>query len=308
MARSVIHDQDGHVDDLLSSILLWLSPEVDLQAVTLTEGDCYIHQAFECMIKIATYLDLDGAEIGISEDQPLKAFPENWRRESFVINELPIFSANALKKPHQTGRPRKSQALITDILQHSKEPVTIITTGPLTNVAPVFTERPDLVSRVQECIVMAGAFNVPGNVEQPDSDGSCEWNVYADPHAAKALLESGVPITMIPLDVTNKVPVTSRFLEQLEEQGERSRSSKLAATLYYLVRGFNYFFWDTLTVAVVIKPDLFTFKDARVDIATSGKSAGKTTTAFFGGKKVKLAVEMDKDGFEEMFLKTLKNR
>lgn len=306
MARPVIHDQDGHVDDLLSSLLLWLSPEVDLQAITLTEGDCYVHQAFEAMIKMATFLDLDGAEVGLSDDQPTRPFPENWRRESFVINELPIFSENALKKPHQSGRPRKSQALITDILHNSRNPVTLVATGPLTNLAPIFEDRPDLVPRVEECLLMAGAFNVPGNVDQPDHDGSAEWNVYADPAAAKRLLESGVPMTFFPLDITNQVPVTAEFLERLEQQGDRYRSSKLASKVYSLVRGFNYFFWDTLTAAAILKPDLFAYKEARVDISTSGKTAGKTSTAFFGGKKAKIATQVDREGFEEMFLSTLR--
>lgn len=306
MARSVIHDQDGHVDDLLSSLLLWLSPAVELQAVTITDGDCYAQQAFEAMIKMATFLDLDGAEVGMSEDQPPRPFPENWRRESFVINELPIFSENALKKPHQSGRPRKSQALITDILQHSKTPVTLITTGPLTNIAPVFEDRPDLVAQVEECILMAGAFNVKGNVDQSDHDGSAEWNVYADPPAAKSLLESGIPMTFIPLDVTNQVPVTPQFFERLEQQGDRYRASKLASKVYSLVRGFNYFFWDTLTVAAILDPDLFTFKEARVDISTTGKTAGKTSTVFFGGRKARIATSLDKDGFEELFLSTLR--
>lgn len=306
MPRPVIHDHDGHVDDLLSSLLLWLSPEVDLQAITVTEGDCYAQQAFEAMMKIGTFLNLEGAELGLSEDPVQKPFPDNWRRESFVINELPIFSENAFRKPHQTGRPRKSQALITDILQNSKDPITLIATGPLTNLAPIFEERPDLVSRVQECILMAGAFNVPGNVDQPDHDGSAEWNLYADAPAAKSLLDTGIPLVFVPLDVTNQVPVTPEFLERLERQGDRYRASMLAAKLYSLVRGFNYFFWDTVTVAALLKPELFSFKDARVDITASGKSAGKTSTAFFGGKKAKIAIELDRDGFEDMFLSILR--
>src|SRR5688572_9588229 len=137
MPRPVIHDNDGHVDDLLSSILLWLSAEVDLQAVTITNGDCYADQSFEALLKMATYLNLEGAEIAYSEDEVPHPFPENWRRESYIMNELPIFSDNSLRKPYQQGRARKSQALITDCLNNSKAPVTIVTTGPLTNVSQV---------------------------------------------------------------------------------------------------------------------------------------------------------------------------
>jgi purine nucleosidase len=306
MPRPVIHDNDGHVDDLLSTLLLWLAPQIDLQAITLTDGDCYVQQAYEALVKMATFLDVEGAEIGYSEDPMVNEFPENWRRESYIINELPIFSDNALKKPYQSGRPRKSQALISDCLAHSREPVTIIATGPLTNIAPVFVERPELKDKVQEIIVMGGAFNVSGNVEQPDHDGSAEWNFYADPPAAKTTLDTGIHLKLIPLDVTNRVPITKEFLARLDEQAERYRASQLAAKIYSLVKGLNYYFWDTLTAIAAIRPELFTFKEMRIDISTQGKNQGKSSTSFFGGKKAKVAVEMDKEGFEALFLEVLR--
>jgi len=309
MPRPVIHDNDGHVDDLLSTILLWLAPQVDPQAVTLTDGDCYVHQAYEALVKMATFLDVDGAEIGFSEDVVPNEFPENWRRESYIINELPIFSDNGLKKSYQAGvRPRKSQALIADCLNHSRAAVTIVTTGPLTNVAPVFLERPELKEKVEEIIMMGGAFSVSGNVEHAEHDGSAEWNFYADPAAAKATLDSGIALKMIPLDVTNKVPITKEFLAKLDEQADSFRASQLAAKIYSLVKGLNYFFWDTLTAAAVIRPELFTFKEMRIDISTQGKNQGKSSTTFFGGKKVKVAVEMDKDGFEDLVLEVLRTK
>lgn len=308
MPRPVIHDNDGHVDDLLSSLLLWLAPQIDLQVVTLTDGDCYVQQAYEALIKMATFLDLEGAEIGYSEDPCVNEFPENWRRESYIINELPIFGENALKKPYQTGRPRKSQAMISDCLAHSKSPMTIVTTGPLTNVAPVFLERPELREKVDEIIMMGGAFGVPGNVEQPDHDGSAEWNFYADPVAAKNAIDTGIPLRIIPLDVTNKVPITKEFLARLDEQADAYRASLMAAKIYSLVKGLNYYFWDTLTVAAAMRPEIFTFKDMRIDISTQGKSQGKSSQAFFGGKKAKVAVDMDKSAFEDLVLEVLRTK
>ena len=75
MPKTVIHDHDGHVDDLLSCILLWLSPEIDLQAVGITNGDCYAPQIFEATQKIATLLDIDGPEIAIFGNLPVRARP-----------------------------------------------------------------------------------------------------------------------------------------------------------------------------------------------------------------------------------------
>jgi purine nucleosidase len=303
MPIPVIHDNDGHVDDLLSTVLLWLAPEVALQAVTITNGDCYVQQAYEAVLKMATLLDLEGAEVGYSEDPCVHDFPENWRRESYIINELPIFSENALKKPYQAGKPRKTQALIADVLAHSRIPVTIVSTGPLTNIAPVFESKPELREKVKEMVIMGGAISVPGNVEQPDHDGSAEWNFYADPAAAKSILDSGIPIRLIPLDVTNKAPITKEFLTRLDEQAEAYRASRLASKILSLVKGFNYYFWDTLTAAAVIEPDLFTYKETKLDVVTHGKSQGKTATSFFGGRKVKLATGLQRDAFADLLLK-----
>jgi purine nucleosidase len=307
MARPVIHDNGGHVDDHVSALLLWLAPAVDLLAVTVTDGDCYARQAYEALVKMATFLDLEGTEIGFSDDQVVRCFPENWRRESYIINELPIFGDNALKKPYQSNA-RKSQILIADCLTHSRQPVTIVTTGPLTNVASVFEDRPELVEKVEECIIMGGAMNVAGNVEHSDYDGSAEWNMFADPRAAKSLLETGVPVRLIPLDVTNQTPMNREFLLRLDKQATGSKASLLAAKLYALVKGLHYYFWNTVAAASVIAPDIFTFKEARVDVVVEGRSSGKTASVLFGGRKLRWATGVDKEAFEDLMLSTLASR
>jgi purine nucleosidase len=308
MAKAVIHDHDGHVDDLLSCILLWLSPDVELQAIGITNGDCYSDQAFEAMLKMATFLDLEGAEIGVMEDEMPKPFPDNWRRESYIINELPLFGANDLRKPYQQGKGRRSDVMFGDCLLHSRRPLTLVTTGPLTTVADVFRKQPDLKKNVNEIVMMGGAINAKGNVEENGHDGSAEWNVYADAPAFKSVLESGVPIKLITLDVTNELPVTREFLQRLEDQSQTSKASTLAAKLWSLVKGFNYYFWDTVTAAAAIKPELFTFKEMKIDVTTSGKSLGKTATSLFGGRRVQVATQVQKEGFEELLLSILKTR
>lgn len=307
MPRTVIHDHDGHVDDLLSCILLWLSPEIDLQAVGITNGDCYAPQIFEATQKIATYLDIDGPEIAVTEDDVPNQFPDNWRRESYIINELPLFEDNYLKKPYQQGRPRRIDSVFLDCLSNSKMPLTVVTTGPLTNMARLLEAHPELKEKIQEFIIMGGAVSVKGNVEEPGHDGSAEWNVYADPIAFKQIVETKLPIKLITLDLTNEMPVTKDFIGKLEAQAERSKASALAAKLWSLVKGFDYYFWDTITAAVAIEPGLFTFKDIKIDVSTSGKTMGRTSQALFG-KKVQLATQVNKQGFEDLLLSTLSIR
>jgi len=308
MPKILIHDHDGHVDDMLSCILLWLSSDVELQAIGITNGDCYAGQAFEALLKMATFLDLEGPEIAVNEDQIPHPFPENWRRESYIINELPIFLEIQLKKPYQQGKGRRSDAMYIDCLAHSKHPLTFVCTGPLTTIAAVLRNHPELKKNISEFVIMAGAFAVPGNVEENGYDSAAEWNVYGDPPAFKTVLESGVPIKMVPLDVTNDLPVHSEFLRKLEAQSATSKASLLATKLWSLVKGFNYYFWDTVTAAAAIKPDLFTFKEMKIDVTMQGKGLGKTASSMFGGKKVQVATQVNKEGFEQLLLQILRTR
>jgi purine nucleosidase len=305
MPKTIIHDHDGHVDDLLSCILLWLSPEIDLQAVGITNGDCYAAQIFEATQKIATYLDIDGPEISLTEDEVPHPFPENWRRESYIINELPLFRDNYLKKPYQQGRPRNIDSVFYDCLSNSKTQMTVVTTGPLTNIAALLSKHPDIKDKIQEFIIMGGAISVKGNVEEEGHDGTAEWNVYADAQAFKVVLESKIPIKLITLDLTNDLPVTKEFLAKLEKQGENSRASLLAFKLWSLVKGFDYYFWDTITAACAMEPGLFTFKEVKIDVTTSGKSMGRTGQSLFGGRKVQVASGINKQAFEDLLLTTL---
>ncbi|MBX9937810.1 MAG: nucleoside hydrolase [Candidatus Obscuribacterales bacterium] len=307
MPRTVIHDHDGHVDDLLSCILLWLSPEIDLQAVGITNGDCYAPQIFEATQKIATFLDIDGPEIAVTEDEVPNPFPDNWRRESYIINELPLFEDNYLKKTYQQGRPRRIDSVFLDCIANSKVPITVVTTGPLTNMANLLANHPEIKKNIQEFIIMGGAIRVKGNVEEPGHDGTAEWNVYADPAAFKQIVDSKLPVKLITLDLTNELPVTKDFLGKLEAQAEKSRASALAAKLWSLVKGFDYYFWDTITAAVAIEPGLFTFSDIKIDVSTSGKSMGRTNQALFG-RRVQLATQVNKQGFEDLLLSTLSMR
>ena len=308
MPKPVIHDHDGHVDDLIACILLWLAPQVELEVVGITNGDCFHDQAYEAMIKIATYLNLERAEIALSADPMPNPFPDNWRRESYIINELPLFSENDFRKPYPNGKGRRVDSAFADCLANSKAPVTIVATGPMTNVSQVLKAQPELKSKIAEIVTMAGAVTVKGNVAEEGHDGSAEWNVYADPQAFKNVLDWVPNIKMIPLDVTNQIPVSPQFLARLEAQSEKYRASTLALKLWSLVRGFDYYFWDTVTAAATIDPTIFTFKEMKIDVSVSGKNMGKTSTSIFGGRKVQVATAIDTERFEQLLLSILQTR
>ncbi len=85
-------------------------------------------------------------------------------------------------------------------------------------------------------------------------------------------------------------------------QSERSKASMLAFKLFSLVKGFDYYFWDTVTAAAIIEPSIFTFKEMKIDVITQGKSRGRTTTSIFGGRKIKVATQVDRERLENLVL------
>jgi inosine-uridine nucleoside N-ribohydrolase len=305
MGKLLIHDHDGHVDDLVACVLLWLAPEADLQAVGITDGHCLIEEAYECLIKIATFLDLEGVEIGLGEELLPNPFHLSWRKESHVINTLPLFSDNELKKPYSQGRRRSNSVMYADCLSHSRDPITFVTTGPLTSVANLLRERSNLADKIAEIYIAGGAITSPGDVHEKGYEGA-EWNVFADPKSFKTVLESRVHIKLVPKDVTMQVPVTKALRQKIEKQSKDSRVSLLASKLYALVSGFDYYLSDVLTALIAIDPSLATFKKMRIDVALSGKSTGKISKPFFSGREVEVATAIDEKKFEDVFFELLR--
>src|SRR5207244_11395989 len=109
--------------------------------------------------------------------------------------------------------------------------------GPPTHRARGFEQRPGAEGNVKELLLMGGALDVPGNVQEPGHDGTAEWNIYWDPQAAKRVFDSAIPITMFALDATNHVPVTPEFRRAFGLQYGHSFSAA-AGSLWAMTTGW----------------------------------------------------------------------
>jgi purine nucleosidase len=178
------------------------------------------------------------------------------------------------------------------------EPVTILETGPLSTVAAALDLQPEIAGKIREIVWMGGALHVPGNVDkviEGGQDGSAEWNVYFDPPAAARVLEAQIPLVLCPLDLTNRVPITSEFVLRLCRQ-RRHPLSELAACCYALVLHQDYFAWDVLTTAYLGRPDLFSLRTESIKILCEGPSQGRTRPDP-DGVPVKVMHAVDLEGF-----------
>ena len=301
----VIFDHDGGIDDLLSLILLLRLPNIDVVGVTITPADCYPDDALLSTRKILTLTGNTHIPVSVGQLTGPNPFPPEWRAQPKMCHATPLM----LRTSHDEVKVETKAAheWMQDALAHAAEPVTVLMTGPATNLAAALTQSPDLVDNVQKVVWMGGAVKVKGNVAMHDHDGSAEWNAYWDPKATKALVDSGVNLLLVPLDATNDLPVSWDFLQQLavkntpvsDLSGQFWASTVTSIPSYE----FTYFLWDILSTCILALPeDKLRIETGRVAVSTTTPNAGHTYLCGKSGSSISWVASVDADYVREMVI------
>jgi pyrimidine-specific ribonucleoside hydrolase len=205
------------------------------------------------------------------------------------------------------GEPvvEEAVALFTSTIQESPEPVTVLALGPLTNVGAALDATPALAENIEMIYVMGGAVDVDGS-SVSDENTVAEWNIYCDPHAARLVFESGAPITLVPLDATNEVPVTPEFVTQLESEKATPEAEFVAALLANNAESIDagsYFFWDPLAAVVMSDPSLVTLtpRDVTVIDIPGAPDDGRTKPVA-NGSEILVATAPDGAAVESLLI------
>ncbi len=307
--KLVLMDHDGGVDDLLSLTLLLTMPHIELLGVAVTPADCYLDFALEATCKILDLLDRSAVEIAGGDLHGVNAFPPAWRAAPRIVNALPILlerrsvQARVVQEPARVFLARKLAA--------APRPVTILMTGPASNLVAALEANPSLAENIIEVVWMAGAIDVAGNVRTYAHDGSAEWNVFWDPPAARKLLEMRLPLTIFPLDAANHVPVDMDFLRQLAEQ-RAYRLSDFAGQCWATTVNtiphydYQYFMWDTLATGYLGRPDLMTFRQLELAVVDAGPNAGQIIHVPHSEQWVNVADTIEVKAFRNYLLQQFK--
>lgn len=272
-------DHDGAIDDLLSQLLVLTMPDVDLLGITVTPADCYIEPALESAYKLLQLMGREQVPLGRGDCYGINAFPGEWRARPEIINALPML-INLPQSPDPYGY-LSAPDLIIEKLATATEKVTILMTGPCSNLVLALEKAPELKANIAEVVWMAGAFRVHGNVQTFQHDGTAEWNVFWDPVSSQKLVSYELPLTLIPLDVTNHVPVTKAFLSTLATQIDH-KLSNLTGQLWALTLDtipsyhYTYFMWDILATSYLAMPEQFTLETTKANVSTRPPNAGQT--------------------------------
>jgi purine nucleosidase len=313
--RTVLFDHDGGVDDLLSLMMLLAMPHIELVGIVVTPADCFLRPAVSASLKILRFFGCLDVELSEGILHGVNPFPRAWRAHAYAIDALPIL--NELKHIEEEQSrpigfskpvPEPGHEFLARKLRAAVEPVTVLTTGPVSNLAAALSLEPQLATKIEEVVWMGGAINVTGNVRDYEHDGSAEWNAYWDPPATHRLWQFDIPITIFPLDATNQVRVTMEFLHRLAQQ-RKYPLSDLAGQCWALTVGvipayeYVYHMWDTLTTGYLGTPDCIFFREIRTEVVPHGPSAGRIKEVSQGGKWVKVADTVQVEEFHEYLLK-----
>ena len=304
-AQPVIIDTDAGTDDVMAIAFLASNASVRIEAVTVVNGLAHPQAGAR---NIRRLLDLAGRSdvpVFAGRDTPLRGnaeFPAEWRK---ISDDLPGVTLPAVSSPPEA---RRAADYLVERLRDRARPVHILALGPMTNLAEALKRKPEIASTIQELVIMGGALHVSGNLRDGDifktDNKSAEWNMFIDPFAARVVFRSGVPIRLIPLDATNKVPVDLAFLERFRA-GTRTPLAKVVAQVLESDRAFiqaGFFYaWDPLAAVALVHPAVVRTMNLHIDVRQDAPAAGRTVETP-GRPNARVALDGDGDTWRKLFL------
>jgi len=303
MKRIIIDCDPGH-DDMMAIMLACSSEELELLGVTTVAGNQTGEKTYLNALKTLTLIGETGIPVARGADKPLF-------RDLTVAPEIHGVSGldgADLPEPGFKGVEAHAVDFLIKTIMESGTPLILVPTGPLTNVALAMLKDPRITTKLERIVLMGGA------VYDSNITPAAEFNIYVDPEAAKVVFGSGVPTTMVGLDVTNKALFGFNDIERMSKlNGKVSRV--VAPLLKFFARANKDIFGfdgaplhDALAVAHLISPEVIRTRKLNVEIETDGElTRGRTVADVYGitGKtaNVEVALEVDNDLFKDLLMR-----
>jgi purine nucleosidase len=291
-ARRILIDTDPGIDDAVAILLALASPELSVEAVVAVAGNgplSVMERNARAICELAGRSDMP---VYAGCPRPLRGDPIT----AIYFHGESGLGTVRLPPPSQALRPQHGVSFIVDLLRAAQpKNVSWCALGPLTNIATALVQAPDIIVAVDELIVMGGASRALGNTSP-----AAEFNILADPQAAAIVFDSGLPITMVPLDLTHQVRGTAPRVARIRALGTRV-ATVVADLLTPSAGGEAHAMHDPCVIAYALAPQLFAGSKVNVAIETqSALTLGATVVDWRGvsGRDVNATVlhEVDADG------------
>ena len=301
LPRPVILDCDPGHDDALAILLACASPALEVLAVTTVGGNAGLARTTHNALRVLTLLGRTDIPVAPGADRPL--IREPLVQPSFH-GESGLDGAD-LPEPAVPARAESALELTAALVRDARLPVTLVPTGPLTNVALFLRAFPGLHGRIGAISLMGGSLGA-GN-----TTASAEFNIWQDPEAAAIVFGSGIPILMAGLDVTHQALVLPPDIARLEELGTRTGRVFADLMRFFAIHHRNRYGWegppvhDALAVGVLVAPWLVERRRMRVDVETGdGLTRGRTVGDEEGisGRppNAEVGLRLDREGFMDL--------
>ena len=270
MSRKIIIDTDPGQDDAVAILLALASPkELDVLGVVAVAGNVGLHHNANNARKVV--------ELSGRTDVPVFAGCARPMRRHLVTAEH-VHGETGLNGPDlpEPTMPLEAQHgvdfIIETLMNAEPRTITLCTLGPLTNIAMALVKQPAIAERIQEIVMMGGAYFEVGNITP-----AAEFNIYVDPEAADVVMRCGAPITILPLDVTHMIQSTPARLDAIKALNSKTGDAVHAMLTFSETFDLQKYGWegaplhDPTVIAYLLKPDLFEGRHCNVTIETASE-------------------------------------
>lgn len=301
--RKIIIDTDPGQDDAMALLLAFASPELDVLGITAVAGNVPLALTEKNVRMICELAGRTDTRVFAGAVQPMV--------RPLVTAEY-VHGKTGLDGPDlpDPTMPLQDQHgvdfMVQTLMAHEAGTVTLCALGPLTNIAQAIGRNPAIAARIEQIVLMGGGYFEQGNVTP-----SAEFNIYVDPHAADVVFQSGIPIVMMPLDVTHKALTLPERVEAFRKMG--TRVGFVAAEWIDFFERYDESKYgspgaplhDPCVIAYLVEPDLFSGRHCNVRIETASElTMGATVIDWWGiteePANALVMGDVDADGFFHM--------
>ena len=309
MPLPIIIDTDPGQDDAVAILLALASPEFDIRGLTIVAGNVPLALTAKNARKICELAGKPGTKVYAGADRPLM---RNLVTAEHVHGRTGLDGPD-LPEPKMPLQTQHAVDFIIETLMREKPgTVTLCTLGPLTNIAQALIREPSIGPRIKEIVAMGGGFFEGGNVTP-----AAEFNIYVDPHAARIVLNAGIPFTLIPLDCTHKALTSRTRVETFRVM--KNKSGPATAELLDFFERFDEQKYgtdggplhDPCVIAWLLKPELFQGRKVNVSVECESElTMGMTVIDWWRvtDRPVNAMVlrDIDADGFFSLLAERIK--
>lgn len=307
MATPIVLDCDPGHDDAVAILLAVSSPAIELLAVTTCFGNCAVSDATRNALRVLTLAGATDVPVAEGAAGPLQG---ELALGNYVHGRSGL-DGPELPEPAFDVVPESAVELLSRTLREHPEPVSLVVTGPMTNVGQLLRDQPELVEHVAEVIFMGGS------TESGNHTPTAEFNTYADPEALDIVLSSGVPVRMVGLNLTHQALATPEVVERM---GAMKHLLGRTCAEWMGFFGSSYkAVWefdappvhDPCTVAALIDPEVIQWREAFLAVELEGRWTRGTTVADIYGRypdqqaNSRVAVRLDSTRYWDLVLSAL---